>query len=335
LKKKKKKNNILPSDKAWQTSSSVDEHSSEEEDYMEHIPSDPGSPLFKSDHEFSPESDVEDAAEPVVVKRARTAKKIVEDEEDVNPIHACQVCHKTDSPEWILLCDECDHGYHCSCLTPIVFLIPSGNWYCPLCCHKKLIDSLSQKLLDVDALVHNIKAAEMRKERQKLMEISEENIIAEKALEKRRQRMEALVDRESSPETKKTGRSQSSSSEESDDSSDNEPLTYKLRKRNQTTATSYRFNDYDDLINSAIGEEMEEVKGAGNAGRGKDIATIIEAEKEDQKNSQDKEEESSGSEIVRSKKSIKRKKKNRKLNNLDDDSENQSSDESFKGKSES
>lgn len=114
--KKKKKSKIPAADKQWQTSSSHSEHS-ESEDYMEHVPSDPGSPLFKSDHEFSPESDDDDAVQVQPLKRARTAKKIEavassDEEKDINPKHACQVCHKTDSPEWILLCDECDCGYH-------------------------------------------------------------------------------------------------------------------------------------------------------------------------------------------------------------------------------
>lgn len=51
--KKKKKDKIKPSDKHWQTSSSHSEHSETEEEF-EHPHSDPGSPLFKSDHEFSP-----------------------------------------------------------------------------------------------------------------------------------------------------------------------------------------------------------------------------------------------------------------------------------------
>lgn len=114
--KKKRKSKILPADKQWQTSSSHSEHS-ESEDYMEHVPSDPGSPLFKSDHEFSPESDDEDTTQVQPLKRARTAKKTEAiassgEDEDINPNHACQVCHKTDSPEWILLCDGCDCGYH-------------------------------------------------------------------------------------------------------------------------------------------------------------------------------------------------------------------------------
>lgn len=45
----------------------------------------------------------------------------------------CQKCGKSDQPEWILLCDDCDNGYHCSCLKPVLFIIPEGDWYCPPC----------------------------------------------------------------------------------------------------------------------------------------------------------------------------------------------------------
>lgn len=373
--KKRKKTKILPSDKQWQTSSSASEESEqEEEDYMEHIPSDHGSPLFRSDHEFSPESDDETDQVIIPIKRARTAKKVVATEansnyEDINPIHACQVCHKTDSPEWILLCDQCDHGYHCSCLTPIVFLIPSGNWFCPLCCHKNLVEKLSKQLIDYDSMMHAFKLEEMRKQRQSLAEISAENIIEEsqEAHRKRERSDKYSEDRETSSK-KKTSRAISySSNESSGSSSDDEPLNfYKLRKRNQTAVPSYRFNDYDDLINSAIRKDMaskvdedveiddgedEDETHAGNAGRGKDIATIIEGDKEEKKEQDDetikdveeskgkkmerKDESSDDSDIVKPRK-YKGKKKSRKLNNLDISSEeDRGSDEDFKGASSS
>lgn len=69
--------------------------------------------------------------------------------------------------------------------------------------------------------------------------------------------------------------SSSSSSEESD-----EPV-YQLRER-RCANTSYKFNEYDDMINAAIQDEVEAVQGAGNQGRGKDISTIVNAEKEEQ-----------------------------------------------------
>lgn len=198
---------------------------------------------------------------------------------------------------------------------------------------------MSDQLTKYDTLVQNIETAELRKQRQRMMEITAQNIIEE---ERRKKRERSPVKREKSLE------SESSKSGSSDsDSSDDAPLIYKLRKRNQTS-TSYRFNEYDDLINSAIKEEMDEVKGAGNLGRGKDISTIIEADKEEKRNlkrefddddevsakeNDDDAAESSGSDVIRRKKSSsKRKKKTRKLNNLDSSSDVQSdADESFKG----
>lgn len=54
---------------------------------------------------------------------------------------------------------------------------------------------------------------------------------------------------------------------------------YQLRERR--SANKYKFNDYDAMINAAIQDEVEAVQGAGNQGRGKDIATIVNAEKEE------------------------------------------------------
>ena len=57
-----------------------------------------------------------------------------EDEED-EVDHSCQKCGQSDHPEWILLCDHCDLGWHASCLKPPLMVIPEGNWYCPPCEH--------------------------------------------------------------------------------------------------------------------------------------------------------------------------------------------------------
>lgn len=61
----------------WQSSSgssSDEENENEEEEEDEEIESE-GSLLFKSDHEFSPESDLEKDQEPEPLRRARTAQK--------------------------------------------------------------------------------------------------------------------------------------------------------------------------------------------------------------------------------------------------------------------
>lgn len=48
---------------------------------------------------------------------------------------SCQKCQKSDQPEWILLCDTCNQGWHGSCLRPALMVIPDGDWYCPPCRH--------------------------------------------------------------------------------------------------------------------------------------------------------------------------------------------------------
>lgn len=70
----------------------------------------------------------------------------------------------------------------------------------------------------------------------------------------------------------------SSTSTETSSSEESEPV-YQLRERR--CANKYKFNDYDAMINAAIQDEVEAIQGAGNQGRGKDIATIVNAEKEE------------------------------------------------------
>jgi hypothetical protein len=33
----------------------------------------------------------------------------------------------------MLLCDECDAGYHMKCLVPRLYRVPAGAWVCPVC----------------------------------------------------------------------------------------------------------------------------------------------------------------------------------------------------------
>lgn len=45
----------------------------------------------------------------------------------------CEECGRGDKENEILLCDECDKGYHLDCLRPIMPRVPFGPWYCPSC----------------------------------------------------------------------------------------------------------------------------------------------------------------------------------------------------------
>ena len=58
------------------------------------------------------------------------------DEEELDA--SCQKCGQSDHPEWILLCDRCDIGWHASCLKPPLMVIPEGDWFCPPCDHVRL-----------------------------------------------------------------------------------------------------------------------------------------------------------------------------------------------------
>ena len=86
----------------------------------------------------------------------------------VNDDKPCGRCAKYDNPQWvsavwkfivlgsgelmlfipfpppphqILLCDKCDEGYHTACLRPPLFIIPTGDWFCPPCEHVSRLKS--------------------------------------------------------------------------------------------------------------------------------------------------------------------------------------------------
>ena len=47
--------------------------------------------------------------------------------------HACKVCNLPGDAHVMLLCDECNSGYHTYCLTPPLGTVPDGVWLCPTC----------------------------------------------------------------------------------------------------------------------------------------------------------------------------------------------------------
>jgi hypothetical protein len=47
--------------------------------------------------------------------------------------YPCQVCQRTDDADQMLLCDNCNGGYHLFYFKPELTQVPAGNWYCPSC----------------------------------------------------------------------------------------------------------------------------------------------------------------------------------------------------------
>lgn len=47
---------------------------------------------------------------------------------------ACVVCGGSDRPDRILLCDNCQSGFHLWCLTPPLYDVPTTDeWFCLAC----------------------------------------------------------------------------------------------------------------------------------------------------------------------------------------------------------
>ncbi|KAK0083356.1 hypothetical protein PV325_008923 [Microctonus aethiopoides] len=378
--KKKKKEKKFNEAKPWQSSSgstSENENENDEDlDDEDDIESEE-SLLFKSDHEFSPESDLEKDAETEPMRRARTARKSENDIEEAEDEYACQKCGKADHPEWILLCDTCDKGWHCSCLRPALMLIPEGDWFCPPCQHNLLVNKLRDSLKTYDLLAKRHENEILRKKRLAFVGISLDNVLQKN--DAHRQHKSRLSSRDDDDDdddddsdedndgdddaasdggSSSSSESSGSGSSESESSSDESEPVYQLRERR--CANTYKFNEYDDMINAAIQDEVEAVQGAGNQGRGKDISTIVNAEKEEaqvevfekqmeEENDEEKQsDKDSDKELSKdaefsdnedqhkslSSKKLLSRKKHRKLNSLDISSEDDpDSDEDFKGSS--
>ena len=45
----------------------------------------------------------------------------------------CRTCMGHKSGEQLLLCDDCDRGFHMTCLVPVLRDVPKGEWHCPKC----------------------------------------------------------------------------------------------------------------------------------------------------------------------------------------------------------
>ncbi len=51
----------------------------------------------------------------------------------------CAICKLVQDAEnnQMLICDECNQGYHALCLEPKIYVIPKEAWYCPSCINKR------------------------------------------------------------------------------------------------------------------------------------------------------------------------------------------------------
>ncbi|KAG6391533.1 hypothetical protein SASPL_149289 [Salvia splendens] len=66
-------------------------------------------------------------------KRPRSKKRKSEDYSDTQ----CEKCGSGEYPSELLLCDECDRGFHLFCLRPVLVAVPRGSWFCPSCSNQQ------------------------------------------------------------------------------------------------------------------------------------------------------------------------------------------------------
>ncbi|XP_070767235.1 PHD and RING finger domain-containing protein 1-like [Enoplosus armatus] len=56
-----------------------------------------------------------------------------DDEEEGSNAVICEECGRSDRRHRLLVCIQCDSGYHADCLTPSLNTGPEGDWICPEC----------------------------------------------------------------------------------------------------------------------------------------------------------------------------------------------------------
>jgi len=56
----------------------------------------------------------------------------------------CQVCKSGDGEAEMILCDDCNQGFHTYCLNPQLSKVPEGNWFCQSCLSSRLGDFSAQ-----------------------------------------------------------------------------------------------------------------------------------------------------------------------------------------------
>ncbi|CAF3842441.1 unnamed protein product [Adineta steineri] len=168
-------------------------------------------------------------------------------------ITACNVCSKSDRPEVLLLCDDCDDAYHLECLRPILLSVPDGDWFCPLCEHRKLSNYLIEKLKDLLINFNLIETKRLERDSKKSLQrklkikeyTSDESITAS---ESEHENLEnTLHGDESMLSISQTNENSNISSSYFDDSNKN--ISQRGRRRRTRFDMNKMLNDEDDEDN--------------------------------------------------------------------------------------
>ncbi|VDQ01119.1 unnamed protein product [Trichobilharzia regenti] len=118
-----------------------------------------------------------------LARQKRLQKKFISDTDntlnEIEKEEPCQVCFKSHMPDWMLLCDRCDLGHHAMCLSPPLYIIPEGDWFCPRCQHTALISSLNETVTALEAESKKRNIWKRMQERLNFVNISMTNILGD------------------------------------------------------------------------------------------------------------------------------------------------------------
>lgn len=101
----------------------------------------------KSNHNSLSLSD--DSASVASIEQESDSDVEFEVESDSDRQMICMICHKSNDPKKLLLCDGCENACHTKCDSPPLRLVPEGDWFCKECRTVK-------KSAEFDALESNI-----------------------------------------------------------------------------------------------------------------------------------------------------------------------------------
>lgn len=73
-------------------------------------------------------------------------------DDDDNDVTLCEICSQGDREDRMLLCDDCNLGYHMDCLNPPLTEVPTGSWYCDNC----FASELSSGEDDINQLIEEL-----------------------------------------------------------------------------------------------------------------------------------------------------------------------------------
>ncbi|OXB62430.1 hypothetical protein ASZ78_013774 [Callipepla squamata] len=257
----------------------------------------------------------------VVETRDQKSEKKRTEEEEEKPAHKQE--RKEDAKKQekesnskvnkILLCDSCDSGYHTACLRPPLMIIPDGEWFCPPCQHVRLLFHFTFSIAAVE-ICWELNRDGNGSERNSSCVSFPQKLLCEK-LEEQLQDLDVVLKKKERAERRK------------------ERLVYVgISIENiippQHCFSEDRFDEFDEAIDEAIEDDIKEADGGGigrgkdmsniTGHRGKDISTILEEERKENKRPQ--------------RAAAARRKKRRRLNDLDSDSnlDEEESEDEFK-----